>query len=100
MSGRKIDNSSVSHFSATSSSVELFDGIATPSSRHRAHGVEDNATIQHERARKKFDFHTGAVRRRRRQALRLRAHHALPAGRDGAAGRVWSAGVLKSTSSC
>ena len=33
-------------------------GIATPSSRRRVDGVEDDATIQHERA-VKFDFHTG-----------------------------------------
>ena len=32
--------------------------IATPSSRRRVDGVEDDATIQHERA-VKFDFHTG-----------------------------------------
>ena len=33
-------------------------GTSTPSSRHRVDGVEDDATIQHERA-VKFDFHTG-----------------------------------------
>jgi hypothetical protein len=33
-------------------------GTSTPSSRHRVGGVEDDATIQHERA-VKFDFHTG-----------------------------------------
>ena len=32
--------------------------IATPSSKRRVDGVEDDATIQHERA-VKFDFHTG-----------------------------------------
>ena len=31
--------------------------IATPSSRRRVDGVEDDAKIQHERA-VKFDFHT------------------------------------------
>ena len=33
-------------------------GIATPSSRRRVDGVEDDAMLQHERA-VKFDFHTG-----------------------------------------
>ena len=36
-------------------------GIATPSSRRRVDGVEDDAAIQHERA-VKFDFHTGRPR--------------------------------------
>ncbi|CAH0370106.1 unnamed protein product [Pelagomonas calceolata] len=47
------DNSSLSHFSAMTRPTWLErrgTGIATPSSRRRVDGVEDDATIRHERA--------------------------------------------------
>ena len=57
------DDSSISHFSAMTRRPAPSSGeeprIATPSSGVDEDGVENDATVQHERA-VKFDFHTGA----------------------------------------